>query len=59
MKTKILFCYIVIGTILGLIFYFLDDSYIEEQDKIKMFALFSLFYPIMIIIRIFLFFKKK
>ena len=54
MKTKILFCYIVIGTILGLIFYFLDDSYIEEQDKIKMFALFSLFYPIMIIIRIFL-----
>jgi hypothetical protein len=59
MKMKIVFYYIVIGTVLSLILYFLNDSYIDKQNKIKIFALFSLVYPIMIIIRIFLFFKKR
>jgi hypothetical protein len=63
MKMKIIFCYIVIGIALSLFLYFLDDSYMEEQEKIKIYAIFSLFYPLMIIIKFSLsiisFFKKR
>jgi hypothetical protein len=63
MKIKILFYYVMAGIVLSTVLYFLDDSYIEKQEKIKTYAIFSLFYPLMIIIKfslsIILFFKKR